>query len=290
MLYAFGVEKQLSADEPVVPKIDEPRQPTVPLEKQPTPGLQADFLMALRFFSRLPTGDGEHETPDLGRIALALPFASVVIGIGPALLLMGGVWLGLPVYFAAALAVGAATVVTGAMAEDAIADSADGLFGGQTIYRRLEIMKDSRHGTYGVAALCLFMLLRIAAFGSVAASNPLAAAGVWLGSSVLARSGALWLAMILGPARTDGASATAGQLPRRAFAIGLAFALVIGFLLAAPFAGILGLGLGLCLAVLTIAGWTELCRRMVGGQTGDLIGALVALTEIAVLTGMLAGL
>ena len=42
--------------------------------------------------------------------------------------------------------------------------------------------------------------------------------------------------------------------------------------------------------MLTIAGWTELCRRMVGGQTGDLIGALVALTEIAVLTGMLAGL
>lgn len=279
----------MNVDGPEIPVIDEAREPTVPLQPTPAPGLKSDFIMALRFFSRLPTGNTPHEKPDLDRIALALPFASLMIGIGPASLLLAGLWLGLPAYFIAALAVAAAVLASGAMAEDAIADSADGLFGGHSVARRLEIMKDSRHGTYGVAALCLYLVLRIAALGSIAMTSPLAAAAVWLGSSVLARSGALWLAAALTPARPDGASAAAGQLSGRCFAIGAGFALALGFVLIAPFAGLLGLGLALILGGAMIAGWATLCRHLVGGQTGDLIGALVALTEIAVLTGLLSG-
>ena len=243
--------------------------------------------MALRFFSRLPTGDSPHQTPDLGRIAMALPLASVVIGIGPALLLIGGVLLGLPSYFAAALAVGVMVIASGAMAEDALADAADGLFGGHSVERRLEIMKDSRHGTYGVAALCLFLLLRVAALGAVAAINPLAAGAIWLAASIVGRSGALWVAMALPPARTDGASAAAGQVPAHGFAVGAGFAVVLLFLLAGPATSLAGLGVALLLAVAVIGGWTALCRRLLGGQTGDLIGALGALVEIAVLAGLL---
>src|SRR5690606_8872765 len=128
---------------------------------------------ALRFFSRLPTGDPPHELPNLSRIALSLPFASVAIGLPPVLVLMVGVWLSLPPLFAATLAVIAGVIVTGAMAEDALADSADGLFGGQSIERRLEIMKDSRHGSYGVCAIVLLLAARITALGAIAAINPL---------------------------------------------------------------------------------------------------------------------
>ena len=243
--------------------------------------------MALRFFSRLPTGGSPHQTPELGRIAMALPLASVVIGIGPALLLVGAALIGLPSYFAAALAVGAMVISSGAMAEDALADAADGLFGGQSVARRLEIMKDSRHGTYGVAALTLFLLLRVTALGAVAAVNPLAAGAMWLAASIVARSGALWLAVALPPARPDGASATAGQLPGRSFAVGAAFAVVLLFVLGGPATSLVGLGAALLLVVAVTAGWTALCRRLVGGQTGDLIGALGALLEIAVLAGLL---
>jgi len=77
-------------------------------------GLKDDLLMALRFFSRLPTGDSPHERPDLGRMTMALPMATVVMGIGPVLIL-GSVWLGLPGYFAAALAVGGMVVVGAGM-------------------------------------------------------------------------------------------------------------------------------------------------------------------------------
>lgn len=249
------------------------------------PRVAGDLLMGLRFYSRLPLGKAPHEKPDLGRIALVLPFASLVIGLIPALILAGAEWLGISLVFAAALAVAASVIVTGAMAEDALADAADGLFGGTTVDRRLEIMKDSRHGTYGVAALCLFLVLRVAAIGT--APNGFVAAGMWLAAMVLARSGALWLTIALPPARSDGASAGAGRVGRTAFGLGAIVALLVSVPLAGFVVGVPGLAVALLLATGTVLGWTWLCRRLIGGQTGDLIGALQALLEIAVLAAFM---
>lgn len=245
-------------------------------------GLADDLVMALRFFSRLPTGDSPHQKPDLGRIAMALPLASVVMGIVPVALL-AGVWLGLPGYFAAALAVAAMVVVGGGMMEDSLADAADGLFGGATRERRLEILKDSRHGTYGVAALCLFLMLRVTALGGVAAINPLAAAGLWLAANIAGRSGAMWVAVALPPARLDGASAGAGPLPLVRFVVGALLATLLVFVIGAPVSSLLGVIFALFAVGLVAVGWAALCRRLVGGQTGDLIGAAAGLGEIAAL-------
>lgn len=260
------------------------RQPPPP---RPDRDIGADLVMALRFFSRLPTGSRPFEAPDLSRIAVALPFASVIIAIGPALLLLL-LSLVLPAWFAAGLAVGAMLAVTGAMADDALADTADGVVGGATPERRLEIMKDSRHGTYGVAALCLYIVLRIAALGSVAAINPVAAATIWIATTVLARSGCLWLSLELPNARVGGVSASAGRVGRGSFGIGLLFAAIIAFIVAAPFTSLAAIVLAFLVAGLISWGWTAVCRRLVGGQTGDLIGALQALIEVGVLTVLLA--
>lgn len=267
-------------------KIDAPPPPREPAPKRP--GLAEDLVMALRFFSRLPTGDAPHEVPVLDRIARALPLASVIIGAIPVAVLMGGTWLGLPPMVAATLAVASAVIIGGAMAEDGLADAADGLFGGQTIERRLEILKDSRHGTYGVAALCLFLVLRVVGLGSMAALSPLAAGVMWLSAMVLARSGSLWISFALPPARRDGASASAGQVGRMSFIIGMVLALLIGLLVALPAVGPLGFALGVACGALVIWGWSLLCRRLLGGQTGDVIGAAQALAEIAVLCAYLA--
>lgn len=247
----------------------------------------ADLVMALRFFSRLPTGDRPFEPPDLTRIAIALPFAGVIIAIGPALLLLLLSFV-LPAWFAAALAVGAMLAVTGAMADDALADAADGLVGGATPERRLEIMKDSRHGTYGVAALCLYIVLRVIALGSLAAQSPVAAAAVWIATTVLARSGCLWLSLELPNARAGGVSASAGRVGRSSFGTGLLFSAIIAFIAAAPFTSLVAVVLAFLAAGLIAWGWTGACRRLVGGQTGDLIGALQALIEVGVLTVLLA--
>jgi adenosylcobinamide-GDP ribazoletransferase len=250
-------------------------------------GLVDDLLMALRFFSRLPTGSGAHATPEMGRIAMALPFAAAIMGIIPMSLLVGGSWLGLPPYFAAALACAAMVLVGGGMMEDAIADAADGLFGGWTPARRLEILKDSRHGTYGVAALCLFLALRITALGAAATVNPLAAAGLWLAANIAGRSGGLWMASALPPARPDGAAAAAGPLAKSRFFIGAGFALMLVFILGGPATSLVGVMAAVGAVGLTVLGWVALCRRLVGGQTGDLIGAAGALGEMAALTALL---
>ncbi len=247
--------------------------------------LADDLLMGIRFYSRLPTGPSPHVRPNLSRIALALPLTSLVIGIAPALLLVGLEWLRVPHLFAATLAAGLMVIVTGAMAEDALADAADGLFGGHSVEDRLTIMKDSRHGTYGVCAIVLLLGLRITAIGSIA--NPLAAGGVWLAAGLMARSGALWLTLALPAARSGGAAATAGQVTRQAFGIGALFAVVLSFVLAAFAVGVLELVAAYLLCVLVVWGWVTLCRRLIGGQTGDLIGALQALLEMAALTGFM---
>lgn len=243
--------------------------------------------MALRFFSRLPTGRSPHERPELGRIAPALPLAAFVMGLPPALVLLAGTALGLPSYFAATLAVMTMVVVGGGMMEDSLADAADGLFGGADREKRLAILKDSRHGTYGVSALCLFLVARVTAIGSVALVNPLAAAALWLAANLLGRSASLWVPLRLPPARADGAGATAGGLPSSSFIIGIVLALAIGTALGLPFASLSGIVLAPALVALAVVGWTALCRRLVGGQTGDLTGAAAGLAEIAALAGFL---
>ncbi len=250
------------------------------------PNFAGDLTMGLRFYSRVPLASlpFPDEPPELNRMALALPFVSLLLGAIPALLLIVLTLIGLPGIFAAGLAAIAYLAITGAMSEDGLADASDGLFGGATATRRLEIMRDSRHGTYGVLALVLFILLRIVAVGAIAALHSLGAGALWLAAMILSRSGSLWLAVVLPPARTDGLSAAVGGVTRPAFAVGAILALIIAAVLAIPVLGPIALLIALAFMVAVAAGWTICCQRLVGGQTGDLIGALQALLELAALT------
>lgn len=250
-------------------------------------GPLADLIMALRFFSRLPTGKSPHEKPDLGRIAVALPFAALIMAVIPVAIIIAGGWAGIPSYFTAALAVASMAIIGGGMMEDSLADSADGLFGGYTRERRLDILKDSRHGTYGVTALCLFLVLRVTAIGALIPVSPLVAAGVWLGANLIGRSAGLWVSVALPQARDEGTSAAAGQLPRSNYLVGLATATALLMLLGTPTSSILGVLAALAAVCLVVVGWTAVCKRLVGGQTGDLIGAAAGLGEVAALAGLL---
>jgi adenosylcobinamide-GDP ribazoletransferase len=270
---------QLTSDGPPAPR------PTNDNRTPGPPNFADDLLMGVRFYSRLPTGNSPHQRPSLNRIALTLPLTSVVIGIPPVAVLLLLEWAGVPTFFAAVIAVAAMVIATGAMSEDALADAADGLFGGQTIEQRLDIMKDSRHGTYGVCAIALLLGARIIAVGSI--SSPLEAAAILLTAPLIARSGALWLSYALPPARSGGAAATAGQVSQRAFLIGLGVAAVVSFATAGFAVSILGLVAAFGVGAIVAFGWTNLCRSLIGGQTGDLIGALQALLEIAALTAFM---
>jgi adenosylcobinamide-GDP ribazoletransferase len=213
----------------------------------------------------------------IAKAVWAFPMAGVVVGVIGAVVYALAHKLGLPAWPAAALAVAATMLVTGCLHEDGLADTADGFGGGQTREQKLEIMHDSRIGVYGVCALTMSLLLRVGALASL----PSAHAVVWalIASHAAARAAMPVLMLVLPPARSDGLAFDAGRPPGEA----VAGAAVISFLVLAV---CLHFGHGL-LALIVLAvivalmAW--LAKRQIGGQTGDVVGALEQASEIAIL-------
>ncbi|MDB5456252.1 MAG: cobS, partial [Caulobacter sp.] len=131
------------------------------------------LLCATQFLTRAPVPPLPGFQPDwVRRSARYFPLVGQAVGgICALVLLVAAHWLG--GWLPALLAVATGVLLTGGFHEDGLADTADGLGGGQTVARRLEIMKDSRVGTYGVLALCLTLAARV---GALAALPPLTAA------------------------------------------------------------------------------------------------------------------
>src|SRR6204780_1970299 len=135
-----------------------------------------DLKASVAFLTRLPVGRAPPAAgTDISRAAWAFPLAGVLVALVAAVVYAVAHKIGSPPWVAAALAVAATLAVTGCLHEDGLADTADGFGGGDSRERKLEIMRDSRIGTYGVCALILSILLRVAAL--VAFANP--APAVW---------------------------------------------------------------------------------------------------------------
>nr|WP_245524111.1 adenosylcobinamide-GDP ribazoletransferase [Methylobacterium nonmethylotrophicum] len=246
----------------------------------------------MRFFSRLPVpavpGETDrHAAPDFRTVPRMLPLAGLAIGLPGAVAAAAALALGLGPFLAATLALAFAVLVTGALHEDGLADVADGFGGGTSPARRLEIMRDSRIGAYGAVALVLSCALRIGAIATLADRIGWRVAVALLAVAALSRTAALWPLCRLPPARPDGAAHAVGRPSGTTHAT--AWALCLALL---ALAGLLGLPwLGLCLAGLLalVAAWTltRMAERLVGGQTGDVIGASQQLAEIAALLALL---
>lgn len=238
----------------------------------------AELEIAVIFLTRLPLS---RSTPidrgDVARALWAAPIIGGVIGaLGGAVFALCGL-LHLPVWSAAALAVAATAAITGCLHEDGLADVADGFGGGTTRERKLEIMRDSRIGTYGVCALVLSFVLRIGALASL--HEPALAFAALIAAHAAARAGLPAFMRRVPPARTDGLSARAGTPP----SVGAAAAIVLGV---AALGGSLGLSASLvALAALAClyGAMAWLCQRQIQGQTGDVLGALEQIGEVAVL-------
>lgn len=249
---------------------------------------------ALRFYSRLPVpalpweGD-PHTLPDFRTLSRALPWAGLVIGLVPALVLALSLWLDLGAWLSAALALAALTLATGAFHEDGLADTADGFGGGATRERRLVIMKDSLIGSFGGAALVLGFALRIGALATVASRlDAVSAAVAVLIAAVVSRCAGLIVLTLLPPARLEGASYAVGQPTRTdlhlAWAGAVGVALALGLVASLPLGGI---ALMIVLPIAVALGVTRVSDRLIGGQTGDVAGAIQQLAEIAALIGLL---
>ena len=240
--------------------------------------IAADFLAALGLFTRLPLQWLEKHAGevDLRRSIWVWPLTGGLIGG----LTACAMWLGsaahLPPAVSAICAVMVQLLITGGLHEDGLADCADGLVGDRTPERRLEIMRDSRIGSYGALALGTAVALRCACIAYLPIS-------CLFPSLILAGSlsrAAMLLELKRGkPARQDGLASALFPLPPRSLALALLTPLLLALLLLpaneiiAPFAA----------ALLTTMLMHRFSMKKIGGFTGDILGAEAVLAEIAAL-------
>jgi adenosylcobinamide-GDP ribazoletransferase len=244
---------------------------------------------ALGFFTRLPFARGEHGPFDLNRIAWAAPVAGALVGLVGSGVLAATEGLGLPKLLGASLATAALVAVTGALHEDGLADTADGLGGGATRARKLDIMRDSRIGAYGAVALSLALILRVGALAAALKGGYWSASASLILVAAVSRAGALAPLAFLDPVRADGAGAAAGRLDPTAFAAACGVALLIALA-----AGLLATGLGRALgaaagSAVGAGAMAAVAWRQIGGQTGDVAGAAQQSGEIGAWCGLLIG-
>jgi adenosylcobinamide-GDP ribazoletransferase len=222
--------------------------------------------------------------PSAGRAVWAYPVVGALVGAAVGAAAALGLRLGLGAALSAGWALAVSLLLTGALHEDGLADTADGVGGGRTVERRLAIMRDSRIGSFGCLALVLSVGLRWSALTAIGQAGGQDAGGVGLvaaaaAAGALARC-AMLLPMRLPPARGDGMAAALGQVPGRAvvggWACGVALALgMLSWRRAVPVV-LLAAVAGMALA--------RVGRRALGGRTGDLLGAAEQVAECAVLT------
>ncbi|MDX5931132.1 adenosylcobinamide-GDP ribazoletransferase [Acidiphilium acidophilum] len=244
----------------------------------------AELLAAMGLLTRLPLGrylPGPDEV-DQAQSVRAYPLVGGVVGLIAAMGYALASEAGMSPLLAAFWALVVNGLVTGALHEDGLADSADGLAGGQSVTRRLEIMRDSRIGSYGALALMLSLGVRGAAIAALGIPGVVAAGVVSAG--MLGRM-AMVLVMWRGePARRDGLAAGIGPIPRHAAWTAAGSAALVCVVL---------LGVVRAVLVLAVTGglawwWRGVGRRAIGGYTGDTLGGLEIIVECVVLS-LLAG-
>jgi adenosylcobinamide-GDP ribazoletransferase len=237
-----------------------------------------ELKLGFMFLTRLPLRhDAAVAKGELAQALWVAPLAGVVVALIGALVFSAALALNVPLLPAAVLTVAATVAVTGGLHEDGLADVADGFGGGATRERKLEIMRDSRIGTYGVSALILSFMLRVCAIAEL--GDDAAVVAALIAAHAGGRACIPLFMQIVPAARTDGLAADAGVPPSEvsfaAAAIGIA-ALIVGLGIKAAILSVV-----LLAAAGALIAW--LSWRQIQGQTGDVLGALEQSGEMIVL-------
>jgi len=239
------------------------------------------FLLATSVLTRLPVAPADAGTESgegaIAEASWAFPAVGAGIGMIAALVLFVASSFNIGEGSAALLALVAAGLVTGALHEDGLADTADGFGGGRTRDDKLAIMRDSRSGTYGVLVLIFSIGLRAGAL--IAIGSPIDGGLALIAAHTASRAGLPVVMRWLTPARADGLGAMAG-VPGPVTTL---VALAIGILVALGMLGPIRGAVALVLTGATVAAAALLARRQIGGYTGDVLGALQQIGEITML-------
>jgi adenosylcobinamide-GDP ribazoletransferase len=247
-----------------------------------------DLKLCLVFLTRLPLHlDTATQNRSLAQAATLFPVVGIFVGLVGAFMLFMARTVGIPELAAAALCLTATILLTGALHEDGLADVADGFGGGLGKARKLEIMRDSRIGSYGVLAIGLSLILRVTLIAGITGhlESFWELAGVLVTMHAIGRGLLPAVMAVLPLARSNGLAVHADRPSGRKAAFAFIISLLIAVICLGPAAGISGI----VTAAIAVAAMTWLARRLIGGYTGDVLGAseqigeIVALAMIAVM-------
>ncbi|SMC26585.1 cobalamin-5'-phosphate synthase [Andreprevotia lacus DSM 23236] len=255
------------------------------MAEQPLNALQRSLrppLVALAYFTRIPIPAWVgYRDDDLDRAARWFPLIGIAVGCIVALVW----WLGVhvfPLRVALGLSLVASVLLTGAFHEDGLADAIDGFGGGYTRERVLEIMHDSRIGSFGAIALILALWLKLEALAALPQA--------WIAPAlVAAHAASRWLAVsllcTLDYVRPEG---KAKPVATRLGGAGLLIATVCGLLPLGLLPGWQAALLALPLLALLRIAVSRYLRQRIGGYTGDALGMTQQLAELLLYLGWLA--
>jgi adenosylcobinamide-GDP ribazoletransferase len=253
-------------------------------------GVVDDLKLSAGFLTRVPVAwlGMLPERPDFRRAVRVFPLIGAFIGIGGGIVLVVAARLGVPPLVAAALAIATVMIITGGLHEDGLADTVDGFGGGATASRKLEIMDDSRIGTYGAAALVFSILIRVGALASLIPFGPIRAALALVAAEAVARAAMVRFWQVLPAARLGGLAYETGPPDQPAMVVAVLVALAIALVLVWPAIGFWSAVAGILLAVAATYIFTRISDREIGGRTGDTLGACQQVAVAAFLVGVAA--
>lgn len=245
------------------------------------------FFIALQFFTRVPIPRWVgYEPAWLQQSSRYYPLVGLVVGAVTAAVYASTATV-VPQGVAVVLSVIAGIYLTGAFHEDGFADVCDGFGGGYTPQRVIDIMKDSRVGAYGAIGICLMVLLKCATLASLPAVAVVPALVLGHPLSRLLSAALIWR---LDYVKDDGkAKPLARHMSTREFLIAGATG-GIPLILVTTAGWLAGYAVLTGLAMATLAAWwlSRFFVRRIGGFTGDCLGAVQQLAEVAFYLGVLA--
>ncbi len=240
-----------------------------------------EVLLAWTLLTRIPAPRFQLRTrANLGSAFWAYPLIGAAIGVIGGAVYAIAIELGMGMLSPVAMALAAMVLATGAFHEDGLGDFMDGIGGGQTRERKLEIMRDSRLGTYGVMALVTFFLLSTTLLFELENTGWQPTVGGF--ASVLVcvaafQRAAIGLPLILlKPVRSDGLAADTPRPRSRIVALGILIATLLSVVLLGPAATLVLFAA----SMLTALGMSWLTWQQLGGRTGDALGATACLAGV----------
>ncbi len=236
------------------------------------------FLGAVVFLTRIPVGSFYHfRREDLSSSVVYFPVVGMLVGLFGGIVLLASHDF-LPTSIAVLFCMAATVAITGGMHEDGLADAADGLFGGINSAHCLEIMKDSRLGTFGALALWFSLTAKLLLLGALVAWNAWLAFAALIVANTLGRGACVALLYFYPYVRVEGSKGKSfgNSLTRRQLLPALAIAVALAFVLLNRAAALCVLG-----AIFFAALAGIYFKRKIGGVTGDCLGAANQLVELA---------